>query len=467
MAVNESNTIQYTVTTTNTADGTTLYWKTTGNTTNADIVGGNTGSITITNNQAIFNVTIASDANTDGPKTLGITILTGSLSGTPVVNTASTILINDTSLTPDNRLFGWGQNQYGSLSYPGNNYRSSPTQIGTETTWSKISNSGYTVLANKTDGTMWSWGAGAYGVLGLDIVGTNYKSSPTQIGTGTTWSQVAIGKYSAFAVKTDGTMWSWGNNSQGELGSNNRVYRSSPVQVGSDTNWSQPALGSALSLAIKSNGTIWFIGGRNDRGTSGLNLGNATRSSPTQIGAGTTWSKISVSETDSLNETVFAIKTDGTLWGWGSNNLGQLGLNIINSYGRSSPTQIGTGTTWSLANAARAGGFAIKTDGTLWVWGYFNNGSSGTNIDTFLVSSPIQIGALTNWSKVNSGKYHTTAIKTDGTLWTWGQNDAGELGQNNRVMRSSPVQVGTGTWSEVSPGYMSISSNFQTIAITQ
>jgi hypothetical protein len=100
MPINESNTIQYTVTTTNTADGTTLYWKTTGNTTNADIVGGNTGSITITNNQAIFNVTIASDANTDGTKTLGISLLTGSLSGPTVTTTASPILINDTSLSP-------------------------------------------------------------------------------------------------------------------------------------------------------------------------------------------------------------------------------------------------------------------------------------------------------------------------------------------------------------------------------
>jgi hypothetical protein len=100
MPINESNTVQYTVTTTNTADGTTLYWKTTGNTNNADIVGGNTGSITITNNQAIFNVTMNSDVITDGTKTLGISVLTGSVNGTSVVNTANPIIVNDSSQAP-------------------------------------------------------------------------------------------------------------------------------------------------------------------------------------------------------------------------------------------------------------------------------------------------------------------------------------------------------------------------------
>ena len=100
MPVNESNTIQYTVTTSRVPDGTTLYWKTTGNTTNSDIVGGNTGSIVINNNRAVFNVAIVADSNTDGTKTLGISLLTGSLNGTTVTTTATPILINDTSTTP-------------------------------------------------------------------------------------------------------------------------------------------------------------------------------------------------------------------------------------------------------------------------------------------------------------------------------------------------------------------------------
>jgi len=100
MPLNEGQTVQYTVTTTRVPDGTTLYWKTTGNTTNSDIVGGNTGTITVTNNQAVFNVTLAADTATDGTKNLGITLLTESLNGTSVATTPTPIVINDTSLSP-------------------------------------------------------------------------------------------------------------------------------------------------------------------------------------------------------------------------------------------------------------------------------------------------------------------------------------------------------------------------------
>jgi hypothetical protein len=103
MPLNESGsntTVQYTITTTNTADGTILYWKTTGNTTNSDIVGGNTGSITITNNRAYINVTMISDRDTDGTKTLGITLLSGSLNGTSVATTSTPIVVEDTSQSP-------------------------------------------------------------------------------------------------------------------------------------------------------------------------------------------------------------------------------------------------------------------------------------------------------------------------------------------------------------------------------
>ena len=132
MPLNETSntTVQFTVTTTNTADGTTLYWKTTGNTTNSDIVGGNTGSITVTNNRAVWNVTISADDATDGTKTLGIQILTGSLDGTPVVNTASPIVITDTSQTPDyGYLYTWGNNTYGVLGTGGGGVLS-PVQVG-------------------------------------------------------------------------------------------------------------------------------------------------------------------------------------------------------------------------------------------------------------------------------------------------------------------------------------------------
>ena len=95
---------------------------------------------------------------------------------------------------------------------------------------------------------------------------------------------------------------------------------------------------------------------------------------------------------------------------------------------------------------------AIKTDGTLWTWGYNGVGTLGTN-DQVTRSSPVQVGVLTTWSKISVGYLSTAAIKTDGTLWTWGYYGAGQLGQNDVAYRSSPTQVGAGTtWSRASTG---------------
>jgi alpha-tubulin suppressor-like RCC1 family protein len=467
MAVNESNTIQYIVTTTNTADGTTLYWKTTGNVSNSDIVGGNTGSITITNNQAIFNVTVANDVDTDGTKTLGISLSTGSLNGPIVVSTANPITINDTSLSPGpERLYAWGRNNAGELGLGSGgtyNTRSSPVQVGTNTNWNLISKSHYTSIATKTDGTLWAWGSNTNGRLGLND--TAYRSSPTQVGTNTNWNLINVGLYQIVATKTDGTLWMWGKNDSGQLGQNNNVNnRSSPVQVGSATNWSQIHVGGASTLAIKTDGTLWAWGW-NGIGQLGLGNGNnyTSRSSPTQVGAGTNWSKIAMSEDNSTS--VLATKTDGTLYAWGCNTWGRLGLNDqgFTAY-RSSPTQVGSDTTWN-SIGIKGHSMAIKTNGTLWLWGNAQYGQLGQNNNNINGrSSPVQLGATTNWSKISlDHDGASVAIKTDGTLWTWGKNTFGQLGLNsfgqyqfpngNVNTVSSPTQVGANTnWSKITSG---------------
>ena len=140
-----------------------------------------------------------------------------------------------------------------------------------------------------------------------------------------------------------------------------------------------------------------------------------------------------------------AIKTDGTLWAWGLNTDGQLGLNNIAH--RSSPVQVGSLTDWKLVAAGSYFAVAIKTDGTLWSWGRgtaiapLGAGALGLG-NTAHRSSPVQVGSLTDWKQVSAGAYHTRAIKTDGTLWTWGDNTSGQLGLGNTIHRSSPVQVG-------------------------
>jgi alpha-tubulin suppressor-like RCC1 family protein len=334
-------------------------------------------------------------------------------------------------------LWTWGSNFNGQLGSNSTVARSSPVQVGTDTNWNNISlpSSISHTLATKYDGTLWAWGVNGEGGLGLnDRVG---RSSPTQVGTGTTWSLVAAGSGPSAAIKYDGTLWTWGQNDYGELGQNDRgINRSSPVQVGTDTTWSKIENGLTTFIAIKTDGTLWSWG-LNLHGQLGEN-DTVDRSSPVQVGSGTNWSSVTLGFYN-----VLAIKTDGTLWAWGQNDGGQFGLN--DRINRSSPTQIGALTTWSSAKTAINHTVAIKTDGTLWTWGDNSSGALGTN-STIRRSSPVQVGTDTYWRSVLNASFDACHVtKTDGTLWAWGENSTGKLGFGNKTNRSSPVQLGTDT----------------------
>jgi alpha-tubulin suppressor-like RCC1 family protein len=127
---------------------------------------------------------------------------------------------------------------------------SSPVQVGALTTWSKVAAGNFHSLAIKTDGTLWSWGNNNYGQLGHGSA----CSSPVQVGALTTWAIISAGAYYTLAVKTDGTLWAWGDNSDGQLGLGNQSQVNSPVQVGTKTNWLSTGFsaGASFSLAIRS-----------------------------------------------------------------------------------------------------------------------------------------------------------------------------------------------------------------------
>ena len=354
-------------------------------------------------------------------------------------------------------LYAWGQNTAGQLGLGDVANRSSPVQVGTLGNWSRPMFSGGPTTSNsasvKSDGTLWTWGTNQFGNLGITAIPGDYKSSPVQVGTGTTWYQVSAGNQFMAAVKTDGTLWAWGRNDNGQLGDGTVVDKSSPVQIGALTNWAQVSAAYTPNVAaVKTDGTLWTWG---NGGSGQLGSGNIlSRSSPVQVGALTNWYQVFAG-----NSFVLSVKTDGTLWSWGNNNVGQLGQgNVIR---RSSPVQIGSLTNWSKVSAGASTGIAVKTDGTLWGWGFNSQGTIGDG--TIITrSSPVQVGALTNWSKVSCGGYHSGATKIDGTLWVWGYNNRGQLGNDTVVSRSSPVQLGAlANWYEVSAG------RYHTLAILQ
>jgi alpha-tubulin suppressor-like RCC1 family protein len=347
------------------------------------------------------------------------------------------------------QLWAWGGNDFGTVGDGTVVSRSSPVQIGQEGNWLSTDMGWYHVLALKSNNTLWAWGRGQDGRLGLGD--TVSRSSPTQIGALTNWTAASAGYSSSLALKSDGTLWAWGSGTGGKIGDGSTIDRLSPVQVGALTTWTQISSGAYNSFAIKTDGTLWAWG--YNFGHLGTN-NQVSRSSPVQIGALTNWSFVA-----SGARTTSAIKTDNTLWIWGVNNFGQLGDGTV--VNRSSPVQIGALTNWQQSSCGgqyTSDSFcvAVKTDGTLWAWGANNFGQLAQD-NTTRRSSPVQVGALTTWASASAGATGgvgvAAAIKTDKTLWTWGRNSFGSLGDNTVVYRSSPVQVGNESkWANVSAG---------------
>ena len=351
-------------------------------------------------------------------------------------------------------LFTWGKNDYGQQGLNDKTNRSSPTQIP-GTNWNSVSVQGTTrfaAMAQKSDNTLWAWGYNDWGKLGQNNR-TDY-SSPIQIGTDTDWSGAFMnGQAAWYAVKTNGELWTCGSNSSAALGQNDKTQRSSPVQISGawSTNIDHLGAGTNSGFAIKTDGTLWSWG---YNGYGGLGQNNLTEySSPRQI-PGTTWNFV-----ESNGNSTMAIKTDGTLWSWGNGIWGMLGLNQPSPTKISSPTQVGTDTTWKSGSIGDNGMLATKTNGTLWMWGVNQHGNLGLNEGyptRNAASSPVQIPGTT-WetvrNKSETGGAYTLALKTDGTLWAWGNNENGDLGLNSSTpdRRSSPTQI-AGTWSKVDAG---------------
>jgi alpha-tubulin suppressor-like RCC1 family protein len=367
------------------------------------------------------------------------------------------------AIKTDGTLWTWGRNLFGEL---GNNTtinRSTPvTTFAGGTNWKQVSSGGYHNAAIKTDGTLWTWGRNDYGQLG-DNTTTQRNTPVTTFAGGTNWKQVASGLSHTSAIKTDGTLWTWGRNTSGQLGDNTATSRSTPVTTfAGGTNWKQVACGQQFIAAIKTDGTLWTWG-INTSGQLGRNPDTSPRLTPvTTFAGGTNWADTATGEPEELYTLTggynhnAAIKTDGTLWTWGFNTTGQLGDNTI--INRSTPvTTLAGGTNWKQVDCGRDHTAALNDDGTnkvFYLWGLNSFGQLGTN----WISQDNQIlqtfAGGTNWKQVSGGGNHTAAIKTDGTLWTWGANGSGQLGDNTIITRSTPVTTFAGgtNWKQVAGG---------------
>jgi alpha-tubulin suppressor-like RCC1 family protein len=346
-------------------------------------------------------------------------------------------------------VWAWGCNESGRLGDGTTTNRCSPVSvIDSFTDWCQVSAGDSHSLGVRTDGTAWAWGCNGSGQLGDGT--TVSKSSPVSvIGGFTDWCQVSSGSEHSLGVRTDGTAWGWGNNLRGILGNNSSAYTSSPVSVvGGFTDWCQLEAGGGFSsFGIRQNGTLlsWGTGG------SGR-LGDGTtvdKSSPVSvIGGFTDWCQVSSSGAHSLG-----VRCNGTAWAWGSNGSGLLGDGTTVT--KSSPVSvIGGFTDWCQVSSGSSHSLGVRSDGTAWAWG---TGTSGQLGDGTIVtkSSPVSVvGGFTDWCQVSAGFCHSLGVRINGTVWAWGGNIFGVLGDGTTVNKSSPVSVigGFTDWCQASAG---------------
>ncbi|MCX8673659.1 RCC1 domain-containing protein, partial [Bifidobacterium sp. B4079] len=351
----------------------------------------------------------------------------------------------------DGQLYTWGYNSSGQLGDGTTSSRSTPVQIGKPQgapagfTWTQVSLGGFHSAAIGSDGQLYTWGYNNYGQLGN---GTR-RRTPTLVGkpqggpAGFTWKQVSLGSSHSAAIGSDGNLYTWGYNNYGQLGDGTTTNRRAPVQIGKPQGapdgftWKQTSLGYQHSAAIGSDGNL-YTWGRNDYGQLGDNAGT-TRYTPTLVGKpqgapdGFTWKQTSLGSGHSA-----AIGSDGNLYTWGGNTYGQLGDGT--TFNQNTPTLVGKpqgaayGFFWKQTSLGNAYSVAIGSDGSLYTWGGNTYGQlgDGTTADQH---TPTQVGKPQGaadgftWKQTSLGENHSAALGSDGSLYTWGYNGEGQLGR--------------------------------------
>jgi alpha-tubulin suppressor-like RCC1 family protein len=334
------------------------------------------------------------------------------------------------AIKADGSLWSWGENRFFQLGDNTQTERVIPRQIGSGKTWKAIA-AGYGFsLALKKDGSLWAWGANSYGQLGLGLTSLGFPISaivPTQVGNSSDWAEIAVGDQFSLALKTDGTIWIWGNVYNIRNDGNLKGINAIPMMVDPANYWAAIAAGRTRAIAIHKNGTLWAWGGPpiGDGSSYGA-------SGPVLIDTSKNWKSIHAGAVHSL-----AIKKDGSLWGWGNNIDGEVGDGTWKNKFR--VVRIGLEYNWESISADEKKSLAIAKNGTLWAWGL----GIGTGLQPGTSTNyPLQVGEETTWKYISAGTDHTMGIKTDGSLWGWGRNLEGQLGIGNKIGQIYPTLIG-------------------------
>lgn len=346
------------------------------------------------------------------------------------------------ALRDDGTLWAWGDNTSGQLGNGASTNAATPQAVQTNVTWRNIAAGRSHTAALRSNCTLWTWGDNTYGQLGN---GNNLNANvPQLIHSNFTWQSVVAGGGHTVALRNDGTLWAWGDNTYGQLGNGTFRSANTPQPIQSSNTWQAVAAGLYHTVAIRSDGSLWTWGW-NDDGQLGRSALTSTNT-PQPIQTNVLWQTVTAGAAHSI-----ALSLDGTLWTWGTNSSGELGNG---SFANSSmPTIIQNGVKWQAAAAGFGHNVALRSDGTLWTWGRNNLGQLGTGSSAPNANSPQPIQSNLVWRAIAAGDSHSIALRADNTLWSWGNNNFGQLGVGPIVRTNRPQPILTNTaWQAVAVG---------------
>lgn len=284
-------------------------------------------------------------------------------------------------------------------------------------------------LALRDDGTVWAWGNNSIGSLGDGTIIDKYV--PIKISNLCDIIAISSSGASSYALKSDGTVWSWGRNNYYQLGDGTSKDKKEPVQVSNLDNVIAISTSGTHVIALKEDGTAWCWG-QNDKGQLGDDT-TTLKKIPVQVLNLDNVIAISTGSVHSL-----ALKDDGTVWSWGNNPQGQLGDGTNKE--KHIPVQVLNLDNIIAVSSGLHYSLALKNDGTVWAWGRNNGGQLGNGITTN-TNKPFQIANLDNVIAVSAFNCCSFALKKDGTLWAWGSNYSGQLGDSTYIDKHTPTQV--------------------------
>lgn len=330
------------------------------------------------------------------------------------------------AVTTDGQLWGWGENLAGQVGISEVTDRTVPSTLAGLSGLTGVAAGFRHSLAVQSDGRVWAWGYNLGGQLGD---GTNDSRTAPVLTKGVVdVVQVSAGLLHSVARKRDGTVWAWGSNARGEAGNGTQTLRSDPGPVKSLTNVTQLSAGYSYTLAVRSDGTAWGWGD-NQYGQLGDGTTN-TATSPAQVMGVPKFSAVASGTNHSLG-----LALDGTVWAWGEQTSGKLGNSQV-SPGISSPAKV-NGVSNAIAIAAgTAYSLALKSDGTVWIWGFRPTDDGG-----YEAVIPEKVSGLSNITAIAAGVLHSVALRSDGVALSWGFNIEGGLGDGTYTFRSDTVGV--------------------------